>query len=644
MKAVFVFGKVPEEFLSQTDRECTYYVDTLELEQKLLKLGVRCSYLYRDKSERFNSIAEEALVWLQNFGDAPISGEDSFNTLFQYKGIPLWFLSYDAIFEIKHGIFDVFYHAALFDEILNDHEMVDSISNEESLIEGVLRKVANVKKISVKSIPFPLTRVEVNTEKTKPKRLNQHIWQQLNLLVIHRSIRVLRLMFSMRRKYTDQKRVAVLSSYGKMSCKKTMPNGGVEVEDVYCKGLETLTADCLESPDYISVNTPRLHGNKLKDEMYEWFLILKGHYSSWGSYGAISDIILSLFQQYGFRREINRIQNNDAFREQFVFRGVNLNEFIAPMLTGLLPKLMASAVRHMKMSERMVRLLKIEILFSVEACSNLGRSLAWAMHRHQGKLFGIQAGIITPAKVTNVGYFFSNVSPDFSKELMPDQLFVWGDSYKQLLIRYGVPQNIIHVVGFFRALEVKSQRQPGSGRIRPSDLLYIAGANTQVCPYLMTEEEEFYSIRRMASALPSDSKLFVRPHPRHHPMRYFKEFENFSNIVVLASSEEGLDELLSSATWVAGKASTVLLEAAAMNKAIIKVNLAGTIDFTGFDKIDEYPFLINADNVDELIELLLRPENNFFPTEKVLHEFKKMWCKDVGKTNKQLMHSEEYLS
>jgi len=141
--------------------------------------------------------------------------------------------------------------------------------------------------------------------------------------------------------------------------------------------------------------------------------------------------------------------------------------------------------------------------------------------------------------------------------------------------------------------------------------LYIAGANLRKLDYILSFEEEIFTINQILKILPKNLKLLVKLHPSLPIELYQKKLKNFDKLM-LVGNEPGtkIIKLVKNAKVVVGKASTVLVQALILNKPVIVTNFASNVDFLGFEGI---PFTTSLEGFSNILEGFVKgkiPVNN----------------------------------
>lgn len=566
---VFLLGVAADKVAGNFSKEDIVYSDSLEVESVLNAAGFATCYVYRNCNESFERAIELSLAWLTGFPSRARACHIGFATLFSDSRIPLWSLCYDALFEIKGGIFENIFHLVLLKDIL--------ARSPQSTVQVCASRGSQLAQAIVLLLG---DRADINwiDDQNSSERRNRGfllrcIWKRINTFLI------CPFLVGMRRLWEIKKglgKVALIESFGDMARFYRDHTGRHRIGDVYYENLEpVLDAACTDIIK-VGINAPKMSKHPWKNQWLEWRLILLGTYRPWYAYASIGDKFQVVSDRKKFRAALEIWDVEQEFQRLFEIEGISFYPLLRPLLFEMLPGMLASAGLHYAIASRFVKREKVALVISVESFSSLGRCLALSLHQSGGKLWGIQGGVISPKRVTNIGFYVPALAE--RQELIPDRFFVWGPEYKALLSKFHVPDDRVCVMGFNRGKKL-SIRSPSSGN---KQILYVTGANALVCPYLMTIEEENYTLLELADCLPEGAELVVRTHPRHNVNDYRKLLGAKKNVHVLSSSEIALEKCLTDAVCVVGKASTVLLEAAYVGKRVLLINLAGTPDFTGF--------------------------------------------------------------
>ena len=113
----FVLGVAVGDLFARLPHSGMVFTDSLKNEALLIAAGFRGCYIYRGRSAAFERAAELALAWLADLGARAREADNGAELLFGDVKLPVWALSYDALFEIKGGIFDSIFHMVLAEEM-----------------------------------------------------------------------------------------------------------------------------------------------------------------------------------------------------------------------------------------------------------------------------------------------------------------------------------------------------------------------------------------------------------------------------------------------------------------------------------------------------------------------------------------------
>jgi hypothetical protein len=611
VSTAFVLGVAVGDLLGRLPRSGVVFTDSLKDEALLIASGFRGCYIYRARDAAFERAAELALAWLAELGARAREAGNGAELLFGDVTLPAWALSYDALFEIKGGIFDSIFHSVLAEEICTAAYGAVQVyaSKDNQLGAAVVQFLGGRGRVEWQDQNVPAISV---TGVSPVMRL----WRRFDGLLIHNLLVGLRGIWEGRRRHG---RIALLGTSGDMARLGRDSRGRLCVSDVYYENLE-LALDAA-SPDILKVgiNSPRIAKSDLKNSFLVWRLILSGAFRPWYAYATPKDVLMVLRERRTYRAALAGSDVDPNFRALFEVGGFSFYSLLRPKLTEMLPGMLAAARFHHAIAERFVSREKVGLVISVESFSNLGRCLASALHRHGGQLWGIQGGIISPRRVTNSGFHVPALGAQ--KALLPDIFFAWGPAYCRLLERFGIPAQRLRMMGFNRAKRLP-KGLPNQG---VKWIVYVTGGNALVCPYLMTSEEEYHTLKVLAACLPEGAKLLVRAHPRHDVEDFRRHLANWPHVRVLAAADMSLEECLVDASCIVGKASTVLLEAAQAGRRVLLLNLGGTPDFTGFSEGVEFlPYATDVASLRYWLARILAQED--VEAAQSLERFSAAWC------------------
>lgn len=579
------------------------FVDTLEAEREQTEQKHNVRYLYRD-SATFDVAVEAATGWLEQFRRSLVGlpGECLF---WRDANLPDWLFCYDAIFEVRDGVFDTIYHHILARMIgQSTAGKVLACGPADHLIRRALDSELQDRIHHIILAPKP-TSSAANGERLERSRLLRGAEMVLSSVMRKMS----------RLPSQKQRTVLLFKPGGQMTNSSTQSQARISKEDIYSPGMEEVLRRRFEYVSNVFLTLAGSRTTSLKSVLATWRELLSGVNTTWYSYAEPIDFVHLLMDRIKFRRRWSTLCTSQEFRDLFSIGEIKFWSTVAPVLDRMLPFQAASARFHHAIAKRLVWAEGVKVAISVEAYSNLGRSLAHALHRQGGALLGLQGGIITSKIVTNIGFYRPAIGgvPD----LEPDEFFVWGPRYKEILMEYGVPADRITVSGFNRRrhqLEIEP-RHCNSG------ILYITSGNEDVCPYLTTQEEDDFNISALLRCKPKQAKVTIRVHPRQD-FDHFAKRHLTDDVKVVHGRSTPLHEDLKQADLVVGKASTALLEAVYSGQRILLVNLAGTPEFTGFSQsVPAAPYVETEEGLRKALSTML-DEQSKWPEAEV---FQALW-------------------
>lgn len=601
---VFLLGVRSADVMDRLPADARIYTTALSDEAGLRAAGFQASYLYRN-TETFVAASALALDWLATIRQRANAAGGPGAILFGDNKDPVWALSYDAIFEIRDGIFDCILHTVLARDLCpqdSGHVRIFA-TPAHSMALALQQHLGKRAAISWQDEAPASSRREA-------RRSVGSVIRRIGSFAMHRLLLGLRRIISR----PKHERAALVGISGDMSRIYRDRIGRTRHGDLYYENLEATLEDAFPDLARVGIQQRKLSGPLAV--LDDWRMILLGAHSPWYGYASIG-AIRALARDRRYYTAILRSAQEDArFLDLFVVDGIPFYALARARIDEMLPGTLAAANFHTAIAERFVSKENIGLVLSVESFSNLGRCLAAALHRRGGALWGIQGGIISPAMVTNTGFYAPALGG--LSDLQADRFFVWGPAYRSLLTKFGIDPRKLDVIGFNRAKTLPHHSTPRSKR----QILYVTGGNALVCPYLMTMEEEDYTLRSLSACIPPDSELVVRVHPRHDAEALRRSLSG-RPVTVVAASEMSLDQSLAAASVVVAKASTVLLEAANAGKPVLMINLAGTPDFTGFSSgAAALPYCEDTDSLQPMLARLLDdPEQ-----DGVLSGFAAQWC------------------
>jgi len=291
--------------------------------------------------------------------------------------------------------------------------------------------------------------------------------------------------------------------------------------------------------------------------------------------------------QQHFRKLWKTLVHDETFRALCNFSGRNLHKVIADQFAIFLFVLFPHLVKCIEADQNLMDAENPELIVLLNEFFWRERSLVIAAKLKKIPIVALQHGEIwvshksyshAPDEISSDGKFEPPYCP------LPDLTCVYGPYYKKLLAEHGMyPEGSVAVTG-----------QPRYDRIRHASEIY---SRTRFCQkndidqdhrivlwtntfsYLSEQENEetIESILRTVKELDRVT-LVVKPHPNDSGkyLRMIRQrLQNTANVIIAPRNADTF-ELLYVSDLVINKASTVTLEAVAMDKPVLILSLGAT--------------------------------------------------------------------
>jgi hypothetical protein len=269
--------------------------------------------------------------------------------------------------------------------------------------------------------------------------------------------------------------------------------------------------------------------------------------------------------------------------------GVPAAELLADRLPVLFRVRLADAVLAIETSRVALRALQPRCLFVVDAYDLWGRALVVAAREAKVRSIEVQHGIILD---NHGGYLHldGEVAPDLRQASpfspLPDSIAVHGEAAQAALVRSGhFPPPSIHITGS-PIIEAARGRQADRAQIRArlgvrddQVAALFFGAPRHVFP---ADDVHVRSFLAACAKLPGFVPL-LRPHPGDHsnPERYRAAARDSGVAAPVLPGIDPLDLVLAADVVVAHN-STTALDAMALERPVIHVNMSGSPDLFPF--------------------------------------------------------------
>ncbi|MFZ2471535.1 MAG: CDP-glycerol glycerophosphotransferase family protein [Methanothrix sp.] len=225
------------------------------------------------------------------------------------------------------------------------------------------------------------------------------------------------------------------------------------------------------------------------------------------------------------------------------------------------------------------------VLTSCEYCK-MGRAAVAAGNKENLQTIALQHGIITPR---HEGYIFSksetnSINDAVNSRPLPRHTLLYGPAYREILINNSnYPEKSLVVTGQPRydylyeiSKSLDSDKFLAEKNLKHPLVVWTSQPARSVTENMKDTECFLY----LLDSIPIN--LFIKPHPIETDLSIYSPLTQRKNVVL--SKDIDLYKLLSACDLIITRASTTAMEAAALNKPIIVLNLTGEQDVIDYVK------------------------------------------------------------
>jgi len=558
----------------------------LEIEKVLREKKINAIYFHRQaQSEKvWNEIRKTARTWWSTWPNKPINEGKSILEILRFEDTSLWWFVRNILWENKNGVFDTIYQIeTLMSLIENFNPKIIEIHGKFnfSIIEMLnsLKKKYDFK-ISY-SDSFALQKDDNHGSTLQKgniltKKRIEFLLKLIILKIFH--------MFASKK----NKKIAIFSFHVDELNKTGKAN--LIAADQYFIGLKDFVENNKKIINLVSLNKD-LVSNKFNELLKN---TLKGKYEPWVIYYSLKGLRNAYKVSKNFKKLFLKMEKNSNFIESMSIKGVNFYPFLRHLFVGDLPFLLGFSHLELGAADRFFKKNNPHVVFTFDGFNVVGSALNYVCNKNKKRVITPQMGTIYA--VDSVNTVFS-ISEGFDLRLLPE-IFCWGRHFSELIEINGYPKESIKQVGFWRT-EIENE-------IKKIDdyIFYIAGANRIKLEYMLSVNEEIFTIRRICEVLPNGIKLVVKLHPSHDEKPYFDALSGLENIVLIGNKETiDVNNLIRHSKLVIGKVSTLIIQAMIFNKPVIIVNFAGEVNFLEIKKI---PFVTNINEFSKVMNDILQ--------------------------------------
>jgi len=337
-----------------------------------------------------------------------------------------------------------------------------------------------------------------------------------------------------------------------------------------------------------------------------------------------SDIIKKVFKaSKKYKEEWDKLKNNKEFIDSLNYDGNQLSELLKNYFEDLFKYSTFSPILDIELMKRAIEVEKPNLVLITCGYCQLGRAAVIA-----GKLKGvptleIQHGVIHsshPGYMHAKDEIYTEGSVKSSYCPIPDKKAVYGNYYKDVLTEVSTyPENSVVVTGqprydfLYHANKIYSKEKFfRKYKIDPNHKIVLW---TTQCHGISNEEniKNFKAVFRTMQNF-KDVTLVIKQHPNEEK-RYTKMIKDYlnkynleMNIVITPKSSDTYEQLFVCDLMIT-KHSTTAMEAVALNKPVIILNLSGETDAVDYVEQGVALGVYKEEDLKAVIEKLLKDDS-----------------------------------
>ena len=287
-----------------------------------------------------------------------------------------------------------------------------------------------------------------------------------------------------------------------------------------------------------------------------------------------------------FRKVWRLLAHDEKFKELCEYDGKNIYELIEKELKYYFYFLFPLVVKYIEMTKRMIEREDPNLILMLNEYGNFQRAILIAGREKGVPVVAIQHGIITP---THRGYMFGE--EEKGKVILPDMTCVYGQYHYDLITRNSIYEPTqVTVTGqprydiLYHAERIYSKEQfLKTYSINPAHKIVLWATQ---CHGLTDEENKknFEAVFKTMESL-EDVTLVIKQHPGEGEL-YSKLIEKwlkaFKIHAVLTPKSSDTYEQLFVCDVMMTKNSTTAMEAIALDKPVVVLNLSGEPDVVDY--------------------------------------------------------------
>ena len=307
------------------------------------------------------------------------------------------------------------------------------------------------------------------------------------------------------------------------------------------------------------------------------------------------------------------LKDDESFKELCSYNGKSIYKEMRKEFENYFFLLFPRAVKYIEIAKRMIEEEKPELILIQNEYGDFERALVVGSRLKRVLTLTVQHGIITP---THYGYIFDK--EEKGKITLPDKTCVFGQYHYDLLTKnsiYGPDQVVVtgqprYDVLFYADKIYSKERFFTEYKINPAHKIVLW---TTQCHGLSEEEnnKNFKAVFKTMQNL-KDTTLIIKQHPgeREEDTKMIEEFLSKYEIsaVVTPKSSDTYEQLFVCDLMIT-RHSTTAMEAVALNKPVVILNLSGEPDIVEYVQDGVALGVYKEENLKLSIEKLLKDDS-----------------------------------
>jgi UDP-N-acetylglucosamine 2-epimerase len=314
-----------------------------------------------------------------------------------------------------------------------------------------------------------------------------------------------------------------------------------------------------------------------------------------------------------FKEVWETLKDDETFKELCIYNGKNLYNPVRTKFESYFNILFPRAVKHIEIAKRMIEKEKPDLNLIVNEYGDFERALVIAGKQRGVSTMAVQHGVFTPTKIE---YIFNK--EEKGKVILPDITCVFGQYYYDLLTKNSIyePEQVV-VTGqprydvLYHADKLYSKEKfLKRYNVNPKHKIVLW---TTQCHGISEEENKknFKAVFEMMHNI-KNATLIIKQHPGEGG-EYTKMIKKFLNkykinAVITPKSSDTYEQIFACDLMIT-RHSTTAIEAVALNKPVIILNLSGEPDLVEYVKESVALGVYDEKDLKATIEKLLKDDS-----------------------------------